>query len=128
MNRKLFILLILALAGFSQPLAAQSNEDSLTRLLAERYRKIAAAKMSRPGYRIQIYFGTDRLKAQELRADFMRSFPESGAYLVYQQPNFKVRVGDFKSRIEALGFLNTLNDRYTPAFVVPDEIRLPNLD
>ena len=121
-----FILLVAA--GTANSAVAQSSDDSLTKLLVERYRNVAAARMSRPGYRIQIYFGTDRVRAQEIRAEFMRYFPETGAYLVYQAPNFKVRVGDFKSRLEAQGFLNSLHDRYTPAFVIPDEIRLPNLD
>jgi hypothetical protein len=128
MKRLFAGLVLLAVTGTSRPLLAQSADDSLTKLLVERYRKVAASRMSRPGYRIQIYFGTDRVRAQEIRAEFMRYFPESGAYLVYQAPNFKVRVGDFKSRLEAQGFLNSLNDRYTPAFVIPDEIRLPNFD
>src|SRR5688572_3231932 len=128
MKRLFAGLVLLVVTGASRPLLAQSADDSLTKLLVERYRKVAASRMSRPGYRIQIYFGTDRVRAQEIRAEFMRYFPESGAYLVYQAPNFKVRVGDFKSRLEAQGFLNSLNDRYTPAFVIPDEIRLPNFD
>jgi hypothetical protein len=122
-------LLFIALSGMSTSLKAQNSpDDSLSAELANRYRRISAAKMSRPGYRIQIYFGADRAKAQELRTDFMRTFPEMGAYLIYQQPNFKVRVGDFRSRLEAQGFLKSLNDRYTPSFIVPEEIRLPNFD
>ncbi len=79
-----------------------------------------------PGFRIQIHFGSERNKAQEVRNDFISSFPETGAYLVYQQPNFKVRIGDFRTRLEATGFLKKLEARYKSAFIVPDEVKLPD--
>ena len=78
------------------------------------------------GFRIQIYFGSERAKATEIRADFMKNFPEIASYLIYQQPYFKIRVGDFKTRIEASGFLKKLDDHYTTAFIVPDEVKLPS--
>ena len=83
--------------------------------------------MSMPGYRIQIYFGNDRNKAQELRSEFQTYFPESPAYLIYQQPNFKVRIGDFRTRIEAAGYLKKMAGHYSNAFIVPDEVKLPEL-
>lgn len=122
-------LLLLLLSGPSQQIFAQpASEDALARSLADRYRKVSSTKMTRPGYRIQIYFGSDRVKAQEIRTEFMRTFPEQGAYLIYQQPNFKVRVGDFRTRIEAQGFLKSLYDRYVPSFIVSDEVKLPTFD
>lgn len=83
--------------------------------------------MSMPGYRVQIYFGNDRTKAQELRSEFLQLFPSVPAYLVYHQPNFKVRVGDFRTRLEAIGFLNKISGSYQSAFIVPDDVKLPDL-
>ena len=40
-------------------------------------------------------------KASEVKLDFNSRFPDIPAYLTYQQPNFKVRVGDFRNRYEA---------------------------
>ncbi len=116
---------------FSSELQAQissieSNTDSLSRELVERHKKANASKMSMTGFRIQIYFGSERAKATEIRADFMKNFPEIASYLIYQQPYFKIRVGDFKTRIEASGFLKKLDDHYTTAFIVPDEVKLPS--
>ena len=116
---------------FSSELQAQissieSNTDSLSRELVERHKKANASKMSMTGFRIQIYFGSERAKATEIRADFMKNFPEIASYLIYQQPYFKIRVGDFKTRIEASGFLKKLDDHYTTAFNVPDEVKLPS--
>ena len=130
-NTTVLVLLLFGLCSFPTLSKAQEKishkQDSLANLLVERHKKINAAKMSMPGYRIQIYFGSERAKAQELKSDFTSTFPQVGAYLVYHQPNFKVRVGDFKTRLEAQGFLKKLGDRYTTAFIVNDEVRLPDL-
>lgn len=125
----LFISLSISLV--STELCAQNNSnysksDSLARELVDRHKKANATKMSMSGFRIQIYFGSERAKATEIRADFSKNFPEIASYLIYQQPYFKIRVGDFKTRIEASGFLNKLEDHYTTSFIVPDEVKLPS--
>ncbi len=107
--------------------AQSDTNDSLARKLVERHKLVAAAKMSMQGYRIQIYFGNDRNKAQELRSGFIQLYPEAAAYLIYQQPNFKVRAGDFRTRLEAAGFLKKISLNFSNAFIVPDEVKLPDL-
>ena len=120
--------LIILFCLFSQLAHSQSIEtDSLAKELVLRHQKINAAKMSSAGYRIQIYFGNDRAKAQEVRNNFVQLFPNSSIYLLYHQPNFKVRAGDFRTRLEANRFLKSLGDRFRPAFIVPDEVKLPEL-
>lgn len=80
-----------------------------------------------PGYRIQIYFGVNRPKASEVKLDFISRHPDIAAYLTYQQPNYKVRVGDFRNRYEAYQFLKKIEGLYPTTFVVPDEVKLPPL-
>jgi hypothetical protein len=131
--RNPLITLVLGLIFPLYPLSVLAQQspthraDSLTNLLVDRHKKVNAAKMSMPGYRIQIYFGSERSKANEIKSDFTGGFPQTSAYLVYHQPNFKVRVGDFRTRLEAMGFLKKLGDRYTTAFIVQDEVKLPEL-
>jgi len=117
------IFLLISTLCFSQ----SSDSDSLTKKLVERHKLVNASRMSMPGYRVQIYFGNDRTKAQELRSEFLQLFPSTPAYLVYHQPNFKVRVGDFRTRLEAIGFLNKISGSYQSAFIVPDDVKLPDL-
>jgi hypothetical protein len=38
-----------------------------------------------------------------------------------------VRVGDFKTRLEATGFLSKMQSQFEQAFIVPDEVKLPEL-
>ena len=104
-----------------------SNNELITNLV-ERHKRNGLLKQTTSGYRIQLYFGSERAKASEIKADFSNNFSNTPAYLVYQQPNFKIRVGDFKTRMEAFAFLESIKEFYTTSFIVPDEIKLPKRD
>jgi hypothetical protein len=118
----LFFLLI-TLKSFSQEIKSQ---DSLVNLLVERQKSINAKKLSMPGYRIQLYFGPERGKANHYKSDFLQEYPDVGAYVIYQQPNFKLRIGDFKTKLEAKKFLAEVQTRFAVAFIVNDEVKLPS--
>ncbi len=79
------------------------------------------------GYRIQIYFGFNRQKASEVKLNFASKYPDMSAYLSYQQPNFKIRIGDFINRYEAQKFLKEINGLFPTSFIVPDDVKLPPL-
>lgn len=102
------------------------RDTSVTRLL-QNYTAYAESRQSMPGYRIQIYFGTDRTQANEIRTAFIKDHESTEAYLLYHQPNFKVRVGDYKTRLEAMKALQLLSISYPGAFLVKDEVHLPKL-
>ncbi|MFT4061588.1 MAG: SPOR domain-containing protein [Edaphocola sp.] len=74
------------------------------------------------GFRVQIYNGADRKKAQQIKLDFMRAFPGIGSYISYHNPQFRVRIGDFKSRKEAAILYRQLNKKFVPSMIVPDVI------
>ncbi len=80
------------------------------------------------GYRIQIHFGGEREKAKTMKTKFLQQFPDVPAYEVYQQPNFKVRVGDFRTRLDAQKFMNQMASAFPSAFIVSDDIHLPKLE
>lgn len=127
--------ILFGLTSSAQKLKAVADEDSSLIIvsdpklgeLIERQKQENLEKQSMAGYRIQIYFGGNRQKAAEIKLDFSASFPEVSAYLTYQQPNYKVRVGDYRSRFEARKLLSQLEGKYPTTFVVNDDIRLPAL-
>ncbi|MBK7964696.1 MAG: SPOR domain-containing protein [Bacteroidetes bacterium] len=114
---------MLPLLGLGQ----KTDNESLAMQLIQRHKKVNASKMSMPGYRIQLYFGNERMKAQEIKSSFLQKHSNASAYMVYHQPNFKVRVGDFRTRLEATGFLKMLGDEFKSSFIVPDDVKLPDL-
>ena len=77
------------------------------------------------GYRIQIFFDSGsqaKTKANEVKSKFLTLFPDMAAYLTYEQPFFKIRVGDFRNMLEAQGFKNVLSTEFSNAFIVSDRI------
>ena len=118
-------LLLTCTAGNSYAQYSLSTQDSMVRLLVNRHVALGQAKKTMPGYRVQIHFGSQRAKANEVKADFLKIYTNMGAYLVYHQPNFKIRVGDFKTRLEAMKFLKEIQPLYSTAFLVKDDVRLP---
>ena len=117
----------------AQKYVTQSNADSTITItkdahvddLIKKQKEINQQKQTIPGYRVQIYFGTLRPKAVELKNEFNALHPEIASYLTYKQPNFKVRVGDFRTRLEAQKFLKDIQGKYASSFIVTDDIKLP---
>ena len=77
------------------------------------------------GYRVQLFSGNSRWEAVKVKADFMKKYKEEKPpHLVYQSPNFKIRVGDYYDRLEAQKYLELYKEEYPSAFVVKDEIEI----
>jgi hypothetical protein len=74
------------------------------------------------GYRIQIYSGNKKQPAREARQIFTNRYHETKAHESYEQPYFKVKVGDFKTKLEALKFKTELVKYFPNCFIVKDEI------
>jgi hypothetical protein len=80
------------------------------------------------GWRIQIFFDSgnnSKSKAYSRKGVFMAMYPDVSVYLMFQSPYYKVRVGDFRTRMDAEGFKQKLLGEFPDAFVVKDEIRSP---
>ena len=76
------------------------------------------------GYRILAYNGSERQTVMELRRTIIARVPEEKDYLTYQQPNFRLKIGDYFSRIEAQQVLNKLKDIIPNAQIVTDQINI----
>ncbi len=82
------------------------------------------------GYRVQIFFdaGNNSLDRAEAAAfEYQTLYPGDTAYISFTEPYYKVRVGDFRTRIEAEGFMHKILGDYPNAFVIKDRIRFPEL-
>jgi hypothetical protein len=75
------------------------------------------------GFRIQVVSTTNRDNATLIKTDLMNKFPEHKTYILFQSPNFKVRIGNFIKREEAEKLRKQLN-KYFPqgVYVVEDAI------
>jgi hypothetical protein len=74
---------------------------------------------------VQIHFGAEKAKALEIKSKFTSSYSNIPAYFDYQQPYFKIRVGNFRTKLEAYRLLQEILLDFPGAFIVQDDIELP---
>lgn len=84
--------------------------------------RVSAKPATVSGFRVQVYSGNNRAQAIQIRTEVLEKFPDYAAYLIYKQPTFRVRVGDFRSRSAAQELLRELKALYPVSFIVPDEV------
>ena len=81
-----------------------------------------------PGYRIRIFSQSGlpaRSNANNTRTEFMKNFPEIEAYMVYNEPNFQILVGDFRTKTEALKEYKRIIRSFPNAFIISETIKIP---
>jgi hypothetical protein len=111
-------------------------QDQLVNTVLQEYEALRLRIMENPdnkaipGYRIQIFFdsginSSDR--AKQARDEFLFLFPDIPAYVSWKAPNYRVRVGDFRNRLEAEKMLQSIIIGYPNAWVIKDEINFPIL-
>jgi hypothetical protein len=74
------------------------------------------------GYRIQVYVGNDRREVDEAKVFIYQNFPELNTYLTFSQPTYKLKAGDFTSRLDAERYFSFVKQRYSMAMLIPERI------
>jgi hypothetical protein len=80
------------------------------------------------GFRVEIFFSSDfdaKEKALRKKKEFLSVYPDNTVHVKYISPNFRVRVGDFRTKNEALKLYREIRTNYPVAFIVADEIDFP---
>lgn len=80
------------------------------------------------GFRVQVFFGPDRKKAYQEQARVKELYPEYPNYLTYTQPNYRIKVGDFRTRSEAQKLMNQLKPYFSSLFIFNERIHPPKLE
>lgn len=80
------------------------------------------------GYRVQIYFDKSKENIDKEKAKFKTRYGHgTGCYVQYKAPNYRLKVGNFRTEIEAENFKQDLLGLFPTAFVVKEKIKLPKL-
>ena len=90
----------------------------------------ANASKNYNGFRIRLYFASSRTAREESAAVIRRfntMYPYIQAYRTYASPNFKVTVGNFRSRLDAEAFLRTIVGDFPDAFIVRERFKYPSV-
>ncbi|WP_299063432.1 SPOR domain-containing protein [uncultured Polaribacter sp.] len=70
------------------------------------------------GFRIQLYNGNEQ-KARAFKARFEAEFPGNFSKLIYNAPEWKVQVGNYKTKLEADKDLMKFQKKFTGIIVIP---------
>jgi SPOR domain len=77
-----------------------------------------------PGYRVQVYVGNERAAADAAKLQLYQQFPELSAYMTYQQPTYRLKVGDFMRRMDIDRYMPKLREVFPSAQSQPDKVDL----
>ncbi|MBE0649468.1 MAG: SPOR domain-containing protein [Bacteroidales bacterium] len=109
-----------SIRDYSNMYIGDARIDSLLQLSALQNQKFKTV----PGYRIQIFKGSGNNalnSALVVRDKFVAKYGVP-AYITFNEPYYRVRVGDFRTRMDAIKFLQRIKRAYPLAWEIQDEV------
>ena len=135
MKKLLFLFILFPFLSVAQTDTTLSENGSITSInekginaLVIKYENSLRVKNGVDGWRVQIIFKTKKEEIQQLKIAFIKLYPEIPAYLGYEEPYYKVRVGDCKTRLEALKIKYQISEHFPGAYLVPEVINFYQLE
>lgn len=132
MKRSLFFLVISALASLHiaaqervEPSNTVEESPEIKRMMAE-FVEHNKAHRTIKGFRVQIYNG-GKTESQKHKSAFMKAFPDIRAYMVYEYPEYRIQVGDYRDELAAERALLSIRAHFQGAFTVSSNINWPDL-
>lgn len=124
-----FLLLIITLLSTTNLWAQKRGHseivgDTKVSQLVEKHIELNERVKTIPGYRIQIASlsgANSKANAFALKDRFLETYPDMTAYLVFDEPNFRVKIGDFITRLDAYIFYQRIKAAY-PGTIVKDNV------
>lgn len=106
-------------------ISQDSRIDQIVQFIGEPQAGSSDVKIK--GYRVQLFFDTDKDQVNQKKADYLSRHDNNPAYVDYLQPNFRLRVGNFRTKLQAQHWQNEVRFDFPDAIIVEDWIDLPNL-
>jgi hypothetical protein len=109
----------------------QVIQDERINQLVSQYKKMNLRNQVVDGYRVQIFFDSgsnSKKRASDAMDEFISKYPTSKVFLTYKEPYYRVRVGNFRTLNEAVGFQKKIISDYPNAFPVKEKISFKELD
>ncbi|MNV01966.1 hypothetical protein D3C71_921860 [compost metagenome] len=80
------------------------------------------------GYRLQLTFDTSKSQIDDARSRFAAMFPKVDTYVEFVAPHYFLKVGDFRTQLEAEKVKAASTQQFPTCFVVKEKINLPRID
>jgi hypothetical protein len=134
MKKLFFLFILLPFLSVAQTDTTLSENGSITSInekgidaLVSKYENILKAKNGVEGWRVQIMFKTKKEEIQQLKITFIKLYPKIPAYLEYDAPYYRVRVGNCRTKLEAIKIQRQISKNFPGAYAVPEIINFSQL-
>lgn len=93
-----------------------SVDPKIDQLLKEK-RKLNTGLFLNEGYKIQIFYGNSEESKKKLQ-EFKKEFKDLDGTIIFNSPNYKVWIGNFKTRIEVERAMADIKKKYPTALII----------
>ena len=80
------------------------------------------------GYRLQLFFDSNKSAVDDARSRFIAMFPKVDTYVEFTAPHYFLKVGDFRTQMEAEKVKAEAEKSFPTSFVVKEKVNLPRID
>ena len=80
------------------------------------------------GYRLQICFDSNKDIVDRARDKFLKIYPLTDTYMTFENPHFNLKVGDFRSRIDAEKIKRNIFGEFVICLIHEELVNLPRID
>jgi hypothetical protein len=124
------VLLLISGQGYSQEGHVEIIKDQRIDGLVKKQGMIIppATSPQMVGFRVQLYFDADRKSVDDARNKFINMYPKVDTYVIYNAPNYFLKVGDFRTQLEAEKVKDSFVRDFPTCFIVKEMINLPRID
>lgn len=126
----IFTFFYFSISSFAQANAIEINKDPRIDMLIKQEGAIIAPATSPQitGYRIQLFFDTNKSAVDDARSKFMAIYPKVDTYVTYISPHFFLKVGDFRTQMEAEKIKSKVENQFPTSNIIKEKINLPRID
>jgi hypothetical protein len=93
-----------------------SVDPKIDQLLKEK-RKLNTGLFLNEGYKIQIFYGNSEESKKKLQ-EFKKEFKDLDGTIIFNSPNYKVWIGNFKTRIDVERVMLDIKKKYPTALII----------
>jgi len=117
-------IVFLLIMSWAAAIGQTIEEDPAVTQMMERFVEFNKAHQTVRGWRVQILVTTDRRQMEATRKEFQATYPDYTIHYQHENPFYHLKSGAFLTQASARPFLRLMQEKYSSAFVVSEEIDL----
>ena len=102
------------------------NEKGIDALVSK-YEHVLKAKNGVDGWRVQLKFKAKEAEILQLKLKFIRLYPNIPVLLEYEEPYYRIRVGNCRTKLEAIKIKQQIRKHFPNSYPVPEIINFSQL-